>query len=173
MGGEKARGTARLTAHHGSPPHGRGKAMAPDAKRFHAGITPAWAGKRQYTYLFGVVWQDHPRMGGEKMQTVSVLQEKEGSPPHGRGKDRFPAGCPPLLRITPAWAGKSSNKIRCSSLCQDHPRMGGEKYAGTMSATAIQGSPPHGRGKVQPSCKMARLMGITPAWAGKSRCCSL
>ena len=31
-------------------------------------------------------------------------------------------------RITPAWAGKSSNAVGIRKLAWDHPRVGGEKF---------------------------------------------
>ena len=50
----------------GSPPHGRGKAADPHLYPQHRGITPAWAGKSDSPPVCGWVWEDHPRMGGEK-----------------------------------------------------------------------------------------------------------
>ena len=50
-----------------------------------------------------------------------------------------------------------------------HPRMGGEKLSYQSVPVGFPGSPPHGRGKVNPTNTTAGGYGITPAWAGKSR----
>ena len=66
VGGEKAASLAGLTSGVGSPPRGRGKVypfrVGPVAVR----ITPAWAGKSDSPPVCGWVWEDHPRVGGEK-----------------------------------------------------------------------------------------------------------
>ena len=92
----------------------------------------------------------------------------EGSPPHGRGKAGLTYFFSVKYRITPAWAGKSSQKQFFVRVAEDHPRMGGEKSPAITLLAQNWGSPPHGRGKGQVrSCKYWRR-GITPAWAGKS-----
>ena len=47
--------------------------------------------------------------------------------------------------------------------------MGGEKTVGRTLEFGGKGSPPHGRGKVEKPTISASWVGITPAWAGKSR----
>ena len=83
-------------------------------------------------------------------------------------------GCPRLDtcdtgRITPAYAGKS----RCENarLCggQDHPRLCGEKITPDATLTSFTGSPPPMRGKVPAIQAGFGWLGITPAYAGKSR----
>ena len=46
--------------------------------------------------------------------------------------------------------------------------MGGEKQPGPDTKLCIEGSPPRGRGKDSIRNESAPLVGITPAWAGKS-----
>ena len=65
-----------------------------------------------------------------------------------RGKARFSKMSASVSRITPAYAGKSPGNICTGRLCQDHPRLCGEK---TTLRTVVQ-------------CDA----GITPAYAGKS-----
>ena len=72
---------------YGSPPHMRGKAndylrMAPDDR-----ITPAYAGKSCPCPWFRRRYRDHPRICGEKYQSLVALLHVLGSPPHMRGKD--------------------------------------------------------------------------------------
>ena len=51
---------------------------------------------------------DHPRVCGEKAECSKKTVYKRGSPPRVRGKERHCLWAVPLLRITPACAGKSS-----------------------------------------------------------------
>ena len=172
MGGEKPLYPQNLTKVRGSPPHGRGKGTAQGARTLQKGITPAWAGKSQGVENGQDTPQDHPRMGGEKRGAFLSAPQHQGSPPHGRGKVH--GLCPKRLifGITPAWAGKSFTLTKYYPATQDHPRMGGEKSSLLWALSRIQGSPPHGRGKVS-RCPASRAgPGITPAWAGKSCWCA-
>ena len=46
--------------------------------------------------------------------------------------------------------------------------MGGEKLRFVGIVSALQGSPPRGRGKEPIAGQVGVVVGITPAWAGKS-----
>ena len=75
--------------------------------------------------------------------------------------------------ITPAYAGK---RVRCSQQAlprTDHPRMCGEKVSSTSPMKCLKGSPPHVRGKAGTWSRSSMARGITPAYAGKSRCHTL
>ena len=54
----------------GSPPRGRGKVELSVCQCFGAGITPAWAGKRQGGLPAVRKNRDHPRVGGEKTKKI-------------------------------------------------------------------------------------------------------
>ena len=73
-----------------------------------------------------------------------------------------------FIRITPAYAGKSSFQNRSFSSREDHPRLCGEKQRLNSGFSAFEGSPPPMRGKERFSAVRIRLSGITPAYAGKS-----
>ena len=75
----------------------------------------------------------------------------------------------PVIGITPAWAGKSRSVRNFHHIRKDHPRVGGEKSASTLSSTRWTGSPPRGRGKVLDYDNGRSNGRITPAWAGKRR----
>ena len=105
-----------------------------------------------------------------------------------RGKENTAYGCMNLSGITPACAGKSVC-VECvaperkdhprvcgekllrfldgKSQAKDHPRVCGEKLEIFDSADALMGSPPRVRGKVGAECPRIKVLGITPACAGK------
>ena len=105
--GEKKLCRSLLTCNPGSPPPMRGKGTATPTDDTYFRITPAYAGKSQCNNHDVIFKQDHPRLCGEK-ETIKVGQVTgTGSPPPMRGKvDLFSAGMR-LIRITPAYAGKS------------------------------------------------------------------
>ena len=51
------------------------------------GITPAHARKSLDFGTAGQAAQDHPRTRGEKERAFEKVMDKEGSPPHTRGKE--------------------------------------------------------------------------------------
>ena len=107
-------------------------------------------------------------MGREKPTRLSPASTASGSPPHGRGKAASFIGGTWERRITPAWAGKNPWRSVSYRCCGDHPRMGGEKGEYDTDSDNDTGSPPHGRGKGVVNGRAGLLVGITPAWAGKS-----
>ena len=159
-----------------SPSHGAGdhprvggeKPRKPTMSRKRHRITPAWAGKRCRYGVCAHRGRDHPRVGGEKLQVRPCGRVCQGSPPRGRGK----AICGPSslwrVRITPAWAGKSSHSGKRWCFSWDHPRVGGEKFFIDPDGNTAPGSPPRGRGKGWKMRPAWPSSGITPAWAGKS-----
>ena len=64
-------------------------------------------GKVSHTKFFHASDGDHPRLCGEKKWRLKLQLLLPGSPPPMRGKVGFQAFFVPLLRITPAYAGKS------------------------------------------------------------------
>ena len=72
------------------------------------------------------------------------------------------------IRITPAYAGKRPAKWVKLALLRDHPRVCGEKMMKAGSNCAMLGLPPRMRGKVSSSPVAPMILGITPAYAGKS-----
>ena len=86
-----------------------------------------------------------------------------------RGKDRVALGKVDHDRITPAYAGKSTQVPFHYIIIRDHPRLCGEKFQGNTSQKRFQGSPPPMRGKALFWKTMAIACRITPAYAGKSQ----
>ena len=99
----------RLTT--GSPPPMRGKVgwLTTAAGKF--GITPAYAGKREYSYDITSFYKDHPRLCGEKISHALLMMLDRGSPPPMRGKVCSSHCFILVCGITPAYAGKSTMPV--------------------------------------------------------------
>ena len=86
----------------------RGKASFTLACDFDHRITPAYAGKRSIESLSCSGSRDHPRLCGEKSPKNRDYGSTTGSPPPMRGKEDSDIALATEVRITPAYAGKSS-----------------------------------------------------------------
>ena len=106
--GEKLLLSFFLTSLLGSPPPMRGKAIFEPSILFITRITPAYAGKSPFHFQKGIYHKDHPRLCGEKHQLRENSHQNQGSPPPMRGKGSKRNIIFPVVRITPAYAGKSS-----------------------------------------------------------------
>ena len=168
--GEKKNASIGEKKKEGSPPHMRGKVFDLLQYKLHAGITPAYAGKRVLRPKPKQVPWDHPRICGEKSCVARIARQSPGSPPHMRGKETFLRFPKSFCRITPAYAGKSYLYFLCAALAWDHPRICGEKKPAGKRSAPRSGSPPHMRGKAAHLHQTNRRYRITPAYAGKSRC---
>ena len=131
----------------GSPPRMRGKVVGNVEPCGAVGITPAYAGKSLPGVGFPPLYEDHPRVCGEKALGGMESNPARGSPPRMRGKDVDDLFQPSLIGITPAYAGKSAVHLLTMLCHRDHPRVCGEKFGVTVE----QGG----------------AWRITPAYAGK------
>ena len=116
----------------------------------------------------GILTQDHPRLCGEKPPFIIEVYHFLGSPPPMRGKDSNVVQLDSSVRITPAYAGKSSFKFPSVNTCGDHPRLCGEKTISRNFSRFSSGSPPPMRGKANLEFHRFFHSWITPAYAGKS-----
>ena len=168
MCGEKSRALRVWRYSWGSPPHTRGKECVLSGYAAEARITPAYAGKRRFCRCRCRPGTDHPRIRGEKASRSVCPWANVGSPPHTRGKVSDSFGSFLIIRITPAYAGKSLSHTVYANKGSNHPRIRGEKPWGEFVASSKEGSPPHTRGKDQPPVCGMDDGRITPAYAGKS-----
>ena len=132
------------------------------------GITPAYAGKSGEDCQPLPCTGDHPRVCGEKLDLLPQLAISVGSPPRMRGKGALSLYFSKVMRITPAYAGKSRGGGCSTTQCRDHPRICGEKEMELPYHENAWGSPPHMRGKVFEVHTESLTNRITPAYAGKS-----
>ncbi len=72
-----------------------------------------------------------------------------------------------MVRITPAYAGKSCPTLSDDGHNRDHPRLRGEKPLSNYMCDVTLGSPPPTRGKGDTVNQSVQVLGITPAYAGK------
>ena len=170
--GEKSKRFETFLLPAGSPPPMRGKDSGLCVVQSHFRITPAYAGKSKVMCGSGISIQDHPRLCGEKRIPTASAKSPKGSPPPMRGKAVLTAGAWQSRGITPAYAGKSGTAARHSAVRQDHPRLCGEKFGQILLFQLHGGSPPPMRGKVNLPDPQPFVLGITPAYAGKSCICS-
>ena len=153
----------------GSPPQVRGKPPEdfPGAAAFR--ITPAGAGKTLSIGRTFRISKDHPRRCGENFKFVNLPILASGSPPQVRGKLTGSTSLQPLLRITPAYAGKTSAMYTRGQYHEDHPRVCGENLFPAERHALRLGSPPRMRGKRAIIAQCVLYSGITPAYAGKTK----
>ena len=141
----------------GSPPPMRGKASTCALVLSSFRITPAYAGKRLHQGRSHLLYQDHPRLCGEKSRLIWTAHPMQGSPPPMRGKDQELTFTGLKTRITPAYAGKRGSGHRQANPTQDHPRLCGEKFNCFPKFRSGLGSPPPMRGKVSEKPPFAML----------------
>ena len=146
----------------------RGKGVLPFRVLPFRGITPAYAGKSLISQAPDRSRQDHPRLCGEKYLVSYHTVGAAGSPPPMRGKVTEAETVTKEDRITPAYAGKSPAGFSQYRDHWDHPRLCGEKSDRSATCFFKSGSPPPMRGKVRHAVKKVVVLGITPAYAGKS-----
>ena len=84
----------------------RGKAEMSENRGFIVGITPAYAGKSDVSRMSFPMYEDHPRLCGEKISSLDKAFGLLGSPPPMRGKAWSGFHFISPFRITPAYAGK-------------------------------------------------------------------
>ena len=167
--GEKRFSASRIISISGSPPRVRGKEAAAVLGVAGAGITPAYAGKSPRGPGDKGRHGDHPHVCGEKFTQSATKTTIPGSPPRMRGKEIQAYENYQLVRITPAYAGKSTMRHHCQSQSRDHPRVCGEKVHQLSGVSLVVGSPPRMRGKECQISSSIFFAGITPAYAGKRR----
>ncbi len=109
--GENAAHTVDAPQNLGSPPRVRGKPSSTAVSAAASRITPACAGKTPLLRLLYRLRADHPRVCGENDHEYVMGGLSAGSPPRVRGKPPFPIVSMIGIRITPACAGKTLDRM--------------------------------------------------------------
>ena len=113
----------------GSSPRGRGKLGGLHGLGGRGRLIPAWAGKTRQATKRAQPSKAHPRVGGENKAVSTLARKHVGSSPRGRGKLHILRCKVLIIRLIPAWAGKTDTLYLQSSEFEAHPRVGGENRA--------------------------------------------
>ena len=132
------------------------------------GITPAYAGKTTRLLKKTLAFWDHPRVCGKDLFLFGLRTRRLGSPPRMRERLLSVRGLENSLRITPAYAGKTSFQPNWCTQLQDHPRVCGKDLLHNARMKHKAGSPPRMRERRIILCVLCILCRITPAYAGKT-----
>ncbi|SPY46471.1 Uncharacterised protein [Peptoniphilus harei] len=129
-------------------------------------ITPAYAGTTPRLLQSFQKIQDHPCICGDYEYSKKESKEELGSPLHMRGLHKQDILMSVSIRITPAYAGTTTNSSFKFCHCQDHPCICGDYLYKCAQNFLIPGSPLHMRGL--PILLMGSYINqrITPAYAG-------
>ena len=152
----------------GSSPHTRGARPGRCHRRCRLRIIPAYAGStpgRSGRVLWG---RDHPRIRGEHRRLGRPVLLARGSSPHTRGAPPLVAATLPPVRIIPAYAGSTAQRIAVVDAPPDHPRIRGEHYTVVFCWDRVPGSSPHTRGALRPAFEESVVERIIPAYAGST-----
>ena len=168
VGGENLVETSLLASCPGSSPRGRGKLDGELLGQVDDGLIPAWAGKTLAASGCAAGCGAHPRVGGENLACALPSAVTQGSSPRGRGKPDLDQSQTLVLRLIPAWAGKTSRAVCVSENRAAHPRVGGENIHVLLDECEERGSSPRGRGKPMLAWSGRARRGLIPAWAGKT-----
>ena len=152
----------------GSPPLARGRPAPAIANKIHPGLTPACAGKTDILKVLRFLDQAHPRLRGEDCFASSFPIPFTGSPPLARGRPVAEPQTKPLMRLTPACAGKTRGVYLRQNDNQAHPRLRGEDIGVHNLGYEFQGSPPLARGRPTRRSLSSQQRRLTPACAGKT-----
>ena len=153
----------------GSPPRMRGRPVSWPTPGRHRRLTPAYAGKTTRASAALPRTRAHPRVCGEDYLDRLDAAGVKGSPPRMRGRRSSKRGTPHDHRLTPAYAGKTPRRALPASACRAHPRVCGEDPPSSPSRTGATGSPPRMRGRLAWRKGDVADVGLTPAYAGKTR----
>ena len=168
VGGENSKTGAVEIATSGSSPRGRGKPLEVQDAGGVPRLIPAWAGKTDSPHRRCAPPAAHPRVGGENKTNDLIGVAADGSSPRGRGKHQEPDFECLGVGLIPAWAGKTWNMLMMRSATGAHPRVGGENRSLPGPSRKSGGSSPRGRGKRLLVVPAVALIGLIPAWAGKT-----
>ena len=134
------------------------------------GITPARAGRSDPEADDHPEDWNHSRAGGTEVGLCALGRDVQESLPRGRDGVHRRAHHGRARGITPARAGRSTSPRRPSGCTWNHSRAGGTEFSTLRSPIVEEESLPRGRDGVLPVPHRARVMGITPARAGRSVC---
>ena len=158
----------KLNVKRGSPPRMRERpSVYPNRVQMY-GITPAYAGKTKSAKKSSGKLKDHPRVCGKDFNLNFKFIFISGSPPRMRERLKLIPDHSVDMRITPAYAGKTSRRIWQLGQFRDHPRVCGKDQRRKTDRGIKRGSPPRMRERPIFGDITSWPWRITPAYAGKT-----
>ncbi len=131
-------------------------------------VTAASAGRTRSRTPCSTRRSEHPRVGGEDSVAMYSSHRWSGTPPHRRGGPPSDARQLPVVRNTPASAGRTSPTRSTSTRSSEHPRVGGEDGHATPEFRRSCGTPPRRRGGLPLRLGRYPRDRNTPASAGRT-----
>ena len=166
--GENPMPSIHASASRGSSPLTRGKLVPRAGIPGVSGLIPAHAGKTPCPASSHSSRRAHPRSRGENIQVTANMLHPSGSSPLTRGKRKGRRHSGPPGRLIPAHAGKTTTSMAQRRQPRAHPRSRGENAVDLPRGSAIAGSSPLTRGKLEESTGDLFASGLIPAHAGKT-----
>ena len=152
----------------GSSPHTRGARGRYRRLVWGLRIIPAYAGSTCRGGGSASCRGDHPRIRGEHASATASSCKSPGSSPHTRGAPTMAALVVAAVRIIPAYAGSTFDKLFLCGPGTDHPRIRGEHLCRKARARRQKGSSPHTRGARRRRRTTETSRRIIPAYAGST-----
>ena len=170
MRGERKSRNGSGVASHGSSPHTRGTHPQMRHVYLRWRFIPAYAGnaRKRSARLPGRAV--HPRIRGERETLLRITDLSDGSSPHTRGTRMRSKPGRISRRFIPAYAGNAHADQRGRHVHAVHPRIRGERDAGTGVGTGATGSSPHTRGTLVIHAVHLGQIRFIPAYAGNASC---
>ena len=169
MRGERTVVSRSTRAAVGSSPHARGTQRHRRLLGLWRRFIPACAGNAVWLNAAPTRPTVHPRMRGERRQSVGLRGADGGSSPHARGTPMRSMACAIYQRFIPACAGNANVNRAGRASPAVHPRMRGERKARGEHIHRGDGSSPHARGtrtSWRSACMRTRFI---PACAGNAK----
>ena len=110
----------------------------------------------------------HPRSRGENLQRLVIISMQAGSSPLMQGKLGGVENSHSWLRLIPAHAGKTVPARMPGRSRGAHPRSRGENTTREYLESCSMGSSPFTRGKLEVVADVRVVVGLIPAYAGKT-----
>ena len=152
----------------GSSPHARGTRNPRHSRRLDYRFIPACAGNAYPQCARRRPAAVHPRMRGERLNSIRDIGYNLGSSPHARGTHIDSRRDRGRQRFIPACAGNARTRSARLPGRAVHPRMRGERMVADDHSSVAIGSSPHARGTHATPVFPLVVLRFIPACAGNA-----
>ncbi len=166
--GENFSAPPSVTATSGSSLLTRGKRLAVRRTAGTSRLIPAYAGKTDCADPLAATVAAHPCLRGENKSSITRMLFSLGSSLLTRGKQIQGNRKTLLVRLIPAYAGKTAESKNSSSRVSAHPCLRGENRIRLWVPPRRDGSSLLTRGKRQLAAYRPARLRLIPAYAGKT-----